>query len=117
MTVWSSRSFALSALPAPLHNGTNVLAVEIHQNNGGSSDILFDLEVIGNPSPPDGSPRQPLYWGQFGGRLALAWSDASFQMRQATNVTGPWTNAPAWPASPALVTPTNAQSFFRLWKP
>ncbi|MCX6906096.1 MAG: hypothetical protein NTW03_21970, partial [Verrucomicrobia bacterium] len=116
-SVWTSRTFALSALPAPLHDGTNVLAVEIHQNNAGSSDILFDLEVIGNPTPSSSSPPQPLYWGQFGSQLALAWTDASLQMRQATNVTGPWTNAPAWPASPALVTPTNPQSYFRLWKP
>lgn len=32
--------------PAPLVTGTNVLAVEIHQANGTSSDISFDLELI-----------------------------------------------------------------------
>ncbi len=30
-----------------LSNGTNVLAVEIHQNSGTSSDISFDLELVG----------------------------------------------------------------------
>lgn len=31
--------------PTPLRNGTNVLAVEVHQNNGGSSDLGFDLAL------------------------------------------------------------------------
>src|SRR6266542_1866505 len=28
--------------------GNNVVAVEVHQNNGTSSDIIFDLELLGN---------------------------------------------------------------------
>lgn len=32
-----------------LVTGTNVIAVEIHQVNGSSSDISFDLSLIGNP--------------------------------------------------------------------
>jgi hypothetical protein len=31
-----------------LINGTNVIAVEIHQNSGTSSDVSFDLELIAN---------------------------------------------------------------------
>lgn len=30
--------------------GTNVLAVEVHQNDVASTDLSFDLELIGNPS-------------------------------------------------------------------
>ncbi len=30
-----------------LVNGTNVIAVEVHQENGGSSDISFDFSVVG----------------------------------------------------------------------
>ena len=33
-----------------LVTGSNVIAVEIHQVNGSSSDISFDLSLIGNPS-------------------------------------------------------------------
>lgn len=33
-----------------LVTGTNVIAVEIHQVNGSSSDISFDLSLIGNPA-------------------------------------------------------------------
>ncbi len=34
--------------PALLHTGANVLAVEVHQGSPESSDISFDLELIGN---------------------------------------------------------------------
>jgi methionine-rich copper-binding protein CopC len=34
--------------PAAFVTGTNVIAVEIHQNAANSSDISFDLELIGN---------------------------------------------------------------------
>jgi hypothetical protein len=36
-----------------LQNGTNTIAVEVHQNSGGTSDITFDLELFGDkPLPP-----------------------------------------------------------------
>ena len=38
--------------PSLLVNGTNVLAVEIHQSSGTSSDISFDLQLIGSDSSP-----------------------------------------------------------------
>ena len=31
--------------PCPLHAGTNILAVEIHQASGDSSDLVFDLSL------------------------------------------------------------------------
>ncbi|HAM71666.1 MAG TPA: hypothetical protein DCM86_08495 [Verrucomicrobiales bacterium] len=37
--------------PALLHDGVNQLAVEIHQQNAGSSDISFDLELTGTLAP------------------------------------------------------------------
>src|SRR5207249_3106285 len=42
--------------PGLLVEGTNVLAVEIHQNTGTSSDISFDLELVGVPSIPRNQP-------------------------------------------------------------
>ena len=42
--------------PGLLHNGDNIIAVEIHQANASSSDISFDLELVGliagTASPP-----------------------------------------------------------------
>jgi hypothetical protein len=37
--------------PALLTNGTNVMAVEVHQSSPGSSDISFDAELSGVPVP------------------------------------------------------------------
>jgi len=42
--------------PALLVEGTNVLAVEIHQQNVASTDISFDLELAGLSSPPNQAP-------------------------------------------------------------
>jgi methionine-rich copper-binding protein CopC len=41
---WFSTSLATSVFAS----GTNVIAVEMHQNAGSSSDLSFDLELIGN---------------------------------------------------------------------
>src|SRR5439155_23126463 len=40
--------YVSSVDPARLVTGTNVLAVEVHQSSGGSSDISFALELIGS---------------------------------------------------------------------
>ena len=37
---------------AAFTSGTNVVAVEIHQNTVSSIDIAFDMELIGKPAPP-----------------------------------------------------------------
>jgi hypothetical protein len=42
--------------PSLLVNGTNVLAVEIHQANTNSSDIIFDFELSGLAFPPNQGP-------------------------------------------------------------
>ena len=40
--------FQTALSPALLVNGTNVLAVELHQSGGTSTDISFDLQLIGS---------------------------------------------------------------------
>jgi hypothetical protein len=60
-----------------LRTGTNVLAVEIHQQAADSSDVSFDFELIGigAPLPP---PPQNIYFGTFTpGQLTIAWGDVS----------------------------------------
>jgi CotH protein/lamin tail-like protein/chitobiase/beta-hexosaminidase-like protein/K319-like protein/Fn3 domain-containing protein len=42
--------------PTLLLNGTNVLAVEIHQSGTNSSDLGFDLELTGLAYPPNQAP-------------------------------------------------------------
>jgi hypothetical protein len=42
--------YATSVNPSLLVTGTNVLAVEIHQRNADSSDLSFDLQLVGSAS-------------------------------------------------------------------
>ncbi len=42
--------------PALLVSGTNILAAEIHQSGGGSSDIIFDLGLAGEAWPLNQAP-------------------------------------------------------------
>ncbi|HXG67965.1 MAG TPA: fibronectin type III domain-containing protein [Blastocatellia bacterium] len=44
--------FQTAVNPALLVNGANVLAVEVHQANATSSDISFQLELVGSTSTP-----------------------------------------------------------------
>jgi len=94
--------------------GTNIAAVEIHQQGATSSDVSFDFELIGNPVPPP-IPPQHVYFGIFDGKLTLAWSNPSFILEEADQVTGPWGTAGS--TSPVIVGFANTQKFFRLKKP
>ena len=110
---YNSRTYLLSALPSPLREGTNWVAVEVHQSGGGSSDILMDLQVTGNPASAS-NPPQHVYLGAFGPQTTLAWTDTSYVLESAVIVTGPWT--PAATNSPFTLNPTEPQRFFRLRK-
>ena len=48
-----STYFPVSLDPGLLVDGTNVIAVVLHQNTGGSSDLGFDLELTGDVAPGD----------------------------------------------------------------
>jgi hypothetical protein len=53
-----SRWFTFAVSPALLAVGTNLLAVELHQNSNSSSDISFDLELL--PQTPTSPTEQML---------------------------------------------------------
>lgn len=58
--------FATALSPAALLSGTNVLAVEVHQANAGSSDLGFDLELTGAGNlPPVASIGSPANGATF----------------------------------------------------
>jgi len=90
--------------------GTNVLAVEIHQFDLGSSDASFDFSLTGNPA--SAPPRLALQ--RFGDELVLYWNGAGFALEQADNVTGPWTFVSN--ETPATASTAVSQRFFRLRK-
>jgi hypothetical protein len=106
--------------PGLLINGTNVLAVEIHQANATSTDLSFDLELSADPAPPRLSGRLA------GSNVVLAWPlwAAGFRLQSSVQI-APVTN---WSNVVASVTTTNgqnrvtlaasgAQQFFRLTNP
>jgi hypothetical protein len=90
--------------------GTNVVAVEIHQYDLGSSDLSFDFALTGNAAP---APAR-LAAVQFGNQLVLYWSSAGYVLEQANQVTGPWTFLAG--EGPMTVDLNAAQKFFRLKK-
>jgi acid phosphatase type 7 len=69
-------------------SGTNTIAVEVHQSAPNSSDLSFDLEMIGKPAPTPGSD---------GGSLQepLITRGPFLQMASAHAITIRWTTASA----------------------
>jgi hypothetical protein len=97
-----------SLSPALLVPGTNVVAVEIHQFDAGSSDLSFDFSLTGLAAalPPR------LAAMEFGDDLILHWNAAGFNLEQADEVSGPWSYVSD--ASPVTIDMTGSQKFFRL---
>jgi hypothetical protein len=112
--------YATNVSPNLLVNGTNVLAVEIHQANATSTDLSFDLEMSGDPAPPRLSTMLA------GGSIVLAWPlwAAGFRL-QSTAQLAPgttWSNLAASVTSTngqnrATVAASSGQQFFRLASP
>ncbi len=94
--------FEFTVSAAQLNAGLNVFAVEIHQENNASSDIGFDLELIGNtPSDGDaltGVPLNPginrLFVQTFSGPggsgelLEESWRDVWYDDGDMSNLSG-----------------------------
>ena len=91
--------------------GSNVIAVEIHQESTGSSDVSFDLELIGNLL--GGPPRLNLT--QFGDDFVLHWTDPAARL-ETTDTLAPnatWTTV-AGARSPVTISPASTPVFYRL---
>jgi hypothetical protein len=90
--------------------GTNWLAVEVHQASATSSDIAWNLEVVGLPAPTP--PRVNLV--HFGNEAILYWNDPTFGLEEADLVTGPW--RPSNPTNSPSASTISSNRFFRLKK-
>jgi hypothetical protein len=86
--------------------GTNLVAVEVHQASATSSDIAWDLE-IGGVLPSQAR----LKIMRSGGNIIVTWPDPSFQLEEADSIEGPW-RAAAVTNSPAML-PMTGTRFFR----
>src|SRR4029079_18706270 len=110
--------------PSSLRAGTNLIAIEVHQNSTGSSDLSFDFALAGRFGTP--VPSQ-LTWSRTGPNLTLAWAFGVpvVQLFETTNLTPPvsWSavgGAPLFSGGrwvQSLPTGTNVQRFFALKVP
>jgi hypothetical protein len=99
--------------PTNLVAGTNVLAVEVHQINTNSSDVVFGASVEALVLPSQAIPERPfLKSSRAGSQLRLEWN-APASLETAGSAIGPWTPATSQ-SNPAFVSMTNAKAFFRL---
>ena len=97
-----------------LNAGDNVIAVEVHNYNAGSSDITFGLSLgITTPNPVNpvlgiaGQPDGPI----------LSWSRGGFVLQEASSPAGPWTDLPGPVFSSPFTPVVSSQSrFYRLHK-
>jgi hypothetical protein len=119
-------STAVAAIEATIHStnilalpGLNTLAVEVHQPNAASSDILWGAELIakvpqfraacGRPSivllDPNPNPTQ----------VRIEWSGTGVLQGAVADVSGPYTDIPT-ATSPytTTTTPPNGFKFYRV---
>jgi hypothetical protein len=91
-----------------LNAGTNVIAVEIHQQSAGSSDASFDLDLGGNPLTT-------LRAARFDDELVFSWSEPALHLEWSDSLPGAWT--PLTDAAPAVAPLSGPQRFYRLKGP
>jgi hypothetical protein len=102
-----------NASPSVLVAGQNIIAVEVHQQDTGSSDVSFEFQLLGQrPSGP------ALRIVRSGATTTLSWFPAGggYILQQANSVLGPWTTS-ASQSNPQTLTTTGAPRFFRLSRP
>jgi hypothetical protein len=93
-----------------LVQGDNVLAVEVHQSDGGSSDIVFGAELV-VIAPTSTAPKFTVIT-RTGTNLNLTWTGTG-TLQSANSVTGPWTDV-ASANSPFTAPISGAGRFYRL---
>jgi hypothetical protein len=107
--------------PTALRNGTNALAVEVHQQNGGSSDLGFDLALDAEYE----SAPQPFQLGiaHATNQLALTWPQLSVgyvvQSAPGLQQSNQWSRMTNLPAvvgtnNRVLLAAAGANQFFRM---
>lgn len=107
------QSFTIPA--TALTAGTNTLAVEIHQASASSSDISFDLRLVGNLAPPGAIESTT---ATLDGRLHWFWITPGVIPASSSNLHD-WVDRPDL-TSPIVIpppAPAPAKGFFRLTLP
>lgn len=118
-TVDDNNFYGTNIDPGLLLEGTNVLAVEIHQSGPGSSDISFDLELAGDVRTGN-APARLTATAQSGARIALSWPAGitGYVLESADQVpAGTWAPVPGVSGSSVTVDSGAGRRFYRLRKP
>jgi hypothetical protein len=121
------QTFFVTVVGVPaLSAGTNVFAVEVHQNAGNSSDLGFNIEVVGS-GYIEGDPQPPLKVRFEDGMVELSWpaSAVGWQVYTASSAVTPGNTWTPVGGTPTLVSgryfiavpPSLDQQFFRLGRP
>jgi hypothetical protein len=97
--------YSTNAPASLLRAGTNLIAVEVHQESATSSDLSFDLAL-------EAIPRTSAQLVRFGEDWLVAWDYPAAVLEQAADLSGPWT--PVQTASPHRIAPTLERAFYRL---
>lgn len=119
------RFFATNVTVAGIPAGTNIVAVEIHQNAPDSSDLGFNLDLRGTGYPDDSAPME-LNARLDEGNMQLSWPDMAYGYRLYSSPS--FFPSPGWSAVPVepvnvngrkVVTlpTTNGVLIFRLGRP
>ncbi len=100
--------------PASLRQGDNVIAVELHQQNLGSSDLTMGLMLRAytlNQLCAAGS----LSIVQAGPNVTVTWSGGAV-LQQSTDISSPanWSNVPGAPTSPYTTAANGSARFYRV---
>jgi hypothetical protein len=99
-----------------LITGKNVLAVEVHQSGGSSSDMVFGAELTATvPISNPGGNRPQMTITRSGANIQIAWTEGG-TLQSADTVLGGWTDVPG--ASPQTITPAagTRAKFYRVRK-
>jgi len=99
--------YSTNAPASLLVPGTNVVAVEIHQESPTSSDVSFDLRL-------DAAAPLRLEPVRFGSGWLLSWDSTQGTLEQAPDLAGPWTASAQ--SSPAEIQSADGRAFYRLKK-
>jgi hypothetical protein len=96
--------------PTNIVRGTNMVAVEVHQQRVDSSDISFDLDLWGelDVDPP------VLNIQRAEGCAILSWAEDGFGLEWASGPRGPWEAFMPAATSPFTVCDQQTRTFFRL---
>jgi hypothetical protein len=103
--------YSTSANPRLLRDGTNIVAVEIHQSSSTSSDLSFDFELWAEIVPPP--PRLQIAFVPPDCNV-ITWSEPDFVLEEASACGGPWSEVAGNPPSPFTVCSVQDVQFFRL---